>query len=74
MCDEISLAGFENLGLENLTEFSCGLLYCLAELEPSETSNLVKVLCSLHKIEKIYIAAEFIQVTFRFSLHYILYF
>ncbi|KAK1355606.1 FBD domain-containing protein [Heracleum sosnowskyi] len=61
MCDEISLAGFENLGLENLTEFSCGLLYCLAELEPSETSNLVKVLCSLHKIEKIYIAAEFIQ-------------
>ncbi|XP_074349588.1 F-box/FBD/LRR-repeat protein At1g13570-like isoform X2 [Apium graveolens] len=61
MCDEISLAGFENLGLKNLTEFSCGLCNCLSELEPSETSNLAKVLCSLHNIEIIYIAAEFIQ-------------
>ncbi|KAK1355608.1 F-box domain-containing protein [Heracleum sosnowskyi] len=64
MCDQISLLGFkdpgfEDLGLENLKEFSCGLCYCY--VEPSETSNLVKVFRSLHQIEKIYIAIEFIR-------------
>ncbi|KAK1355619.1 FBD domain-containing protein [Heracleum sosnowskyi] len=59
MCYQISLLGFEDLGLENLKEFSCGLCYCY--VEPSETSNLVKVFRSLYRTEKIYIAMNFIR-------------
>ncbi|XP_074349590.1 F-box/FBD/LRR-repeat protein At1g13570-like isoform X3 [Apium graveolens] len=41
-------------------QFLCRMMVKI-KLEPSETSNLAKVLCSLHNIEIIYIAAEFIQ-------------
>ncbi|XP_074353293.1 F-box/FBD/LRR-repeat protein At1g13570-like [Apium graveolens] len=58
MCDQVSLAGFENLGPQNLTEFSCSLCYRCA-LQPTVTVSLVKIFHSLNKIEKIYIAGEF---------------
>ncbi|KAK1355621.1 hypothetical protein POM88_048877 [Heracleum sosnowskyi] len=43
----------------SVTESACGLFFFFGE--PTETSNLVKVLCSLQRIENIYVAVEFIE-------------
>lgn len=53
--DQITLSG-----LENLTEYSFSL--CYYSLMQRKTSNLVKVLGSLHKIEKFTIGIHFIKV------------
>ena len=61
--------GFETsyTGLENLTECSYMMLQ-LGKLMEAKTSNVVKFLGSLHKIEKLSIGLRFIKVIFRFSL------
>ena len=53
-------------GLENLTEYSL-MLAQLGTLKELKTSNVVKYLGSLHKIEKFSAARDFLKVIFRFS-------
>lgn len=56
--------------LENLARFS----FCLTSVSwptQTKTSNLVKVISNLHKIEKFTIGIQFIKVIFRFPIHFL---